>query len=404
MPQEISNISAVLLLYIFIFFKYLFYAVSYFNIQFIMATIMISLLSWINITHDSIPEESKQTAKFIGHTMFISVCFSLLNEMLLFVYSKIFYYGFANTIILFYMGSLIAMSKLATIFKDKITFYFSKSHLGNFILISLNYYYNTYIIAKKYNQKIIKLFKYYFNNYVWTYVGIIAKKFLKINVELSDNQEFNIVKKKFNQQCSNIKQIVIERAVQPYFIKTLQESLLRDPFDQTQNNATHLNLTSYKNSLNNNNIDMSFLSNTNLEDNNDDLDDLDDVDLSDVPDAPANQELDEDNEQEQTVPQKNVSKNPAKGSNKKIAPEKMTRQERRAMLRKKIKNKQMERGGNKNAKQTMKAPGMQKMMETMLKGDNLEKIMKDFPMPNQGTGQSLDANKMKKIIQSLGNK
>lgn len=391
--QEISNISTVLLLYIFVFFKYIFYASSYFSLQFIMGTIMIGLLSWINISHNKITEESRQTGKFIGHTMFINVCFSLFNEAISFIYSKIFYYGFVNTIILVYIVFLIAMSKLTSTFKAKIRSRMSKSNLGNTILNLINYYYNSFIVTKKYNEKIVKVCKYYFNNYIWVYSKIVLSKFIKINNELGDNKEFNSVKKKINDQCSNIKQIVIERAVQPYFIKSLQESLTNDPFDETQNKVRHLKGMSYKNSLLDDSIDMSFLNNTNLVENNDDLDDLDDIDLSNVPDAPTNQDEELD---EETIQQ------PFKNTVKKVAPEKMSRQERRAMLRKKIKNKQMERGGNKNVKQAMKMPGMQKMMDTMLKGDNLEKIMKEFPMGGQnGLGQNLNADKMKKIIQGL---
>lgn len=398
--QEISNISTILLLYIFIFFKYIFYSVNYFNIQFIMATIMIVLISWINISHDNISEESHQTGKFIGHIMFINVCFSLFGEIISFIYSKIFYYGFINSIILIYITSLITMSKLTNTFKEKIQSCLLKSNIGSTILNCLNYYYNTYIITKKYNKKIIDLCKYCFSNYIWIYSKIVLGKFIKINNELGNNKEFNIVKKNFNDKCSNIKQIVIEHAVQPYFIKTLQESLIKDPFDESHNKVRHLKAMSYKNSLLDDSIDMSFLNNTNLAENNDDFDDLDDIDLSNVPDVSVNQ-YNEENNEEINKEKLQTSKNTIN----KAIPDKITRQERRAMLRKKIKNKQTERNGNKNIKQTMKMPDMQKMMDTMLKGDNLEKIMKEFPMSGQngigGLGQKLDTNKMKKIIQNL---
>lgn len=228
--EEISNMSAILLLYLFIFFKYLFYAIKFFDMQFITATLMIVLLSWINMSADKIPDEIKDSGKFMGHIMFISVCFSMFSEIINAIYCIIFRYGFVNTIIILHVFFLVSMSGLINIFKEKIKFYLSKSHLGNMILNGLNYYYNTYIVTKKYNERIMEIIKYYFNNYVWYYTKIIFSKFVKINVELSDNQQFKIVKNKMNNKYESIKQFAVEKMIQPYVMSSIQSALEKDPF------------------------------------------------------------------------------------------------------------------------------------------------------------------------------
>lgn len=162
----------------------------------------------------------------------------------------------------------------------------------------------------------------------------------------------------------------------------------------------------YKNNLFNNDINnMSFLENTNLKDDDDNMDDLDDFDLTAVPVPDVNTK--------KQINEENQTKKKKTNDNKEGSDENLTRNEKRAALRKKVaemkkksRNPQdTSAAAKKNLNNVMKMPGMDKLMETMMKGNNLEKIMKEIPQDKLGVPKSdVDINQMKKLIQSINNK
>ena len=165
-------------------------------------------------------------------------------------------------------------------------------------------------------------------------------------------------------------------------------------------------LKSYKNNPLYTNMNMNFLSNTNIT-NQDNLDDLDEeVDLTNVPEIPKSQIDDaEKMEKEKESPQIHFE------------PKVMTAEERKAALRRKLAEKKTARTGGRSAPQMktqmqanqmqnqmqnlMNMPGMNEMMETMLKGDNLEKIMKQMPMNGM---PNVDPEQMKFFFQTMNKK
>ena len=266
--DELSNIAAVTLLYFFIFVKFLLFSDSYYDLQFWISTFLMAILFWLNKNSEKYTKEVKDFGKFLGHSMFISICFSLICNLFSMIYNFIFYFGFVNTIIIVNIVSMILMSGLVNLFKEQIYKKMSKSIIGSKLLSAMNYYYNTFIVSKKIYEKIGSFIKYLVINYVWVYTKKIINKFLKINSELADNSQSETVKNKFDNKCSNAKNYFIEQVIQPYFIKSFQDALENDPFSVVNlvdnDGSIQISNVPYKNNLPNKNINMSFLSNTNI--------------------------------------------------------------------------------------------------------------------------------------------
>jgi hypothetical protein len=364
----------------------------------------------MNIIGDKLTNELKDIGKFLGHAMFVSVCFSLVCGFISLIYGIIFYFGFVNTMITINIICMLSMSSLVNLFKQELVRYFSKSNIGNKILELLNYYYNTYIISKKYCDKIAIFSKYIFQNYVWMYTKIIFNKFMKINNELCDNKQSIVVKNKLDVKYSNAKNYFVEQIVQPYFIKSFQDALENDPFSLmnplnpsgTDFLINSMDKNQYKNNVSNENMNMntSFLTNNKLNEK-DNLDDLDDneIDLKNVPEVSKKQIEDAEKlEKEITV---HENKKPI-----------LNVEDKRAALRNKMAEKRTARTGGRNPKamqqnmaNIMNMPGMSQMMETMMKGDNLEKLMKQIPQDKLGKHSgAIDPEQMKQLIKSMNKK
>ncbi|XWV26572.1 hypothetical protein QJ857_gp0495 [Tupanvirus soda lake] len=393
MMQELSNMTTIFLMYFFIILKNLLFSNSFFDMQFMASTLLVTLSSTIMFYPERLTNEMKDIGKFLGHAMFISVCFSLVCGFISMIYNILFYFGFVNTIICLNIICMFFMSSMVQMFKQQINDKLSKSNVGNKILNAINYYYNTYIISKKLGKKIMDFSKFVVLNYVWVYCKIVFYKFLKINNELSENTQSQIVKTKLDNKYSGVKNYISEEVIQPFFIKSFQSALESNPF-AVINNIDKDNQKPYKNTLSNQNINMSFLTNTKIN-QNENIDDLDDdLDLSNVPEVPKEQI-------EQTI------------ISEQEKPKVLTTEEKRAALKRKMADKRANRGGaNRNQKSMqnnmanlMNMPGMNEMMETMLKGDNLEKLMKQIPGDKVGMQMpNVDAEQMKQLIRAMNKK
>jgi hypothetical protein len=415
MEQELSNMTTIVFVYILIFLKFLFFSNTYFDLQFFTSSLLIVLLIWINMRTDKLTNEMQDFGKFLSYVMFISICFSLVCGLFSFVYNILFYFGFVNTIIIINTICMFLMSELVPLFKHNLNEKLTKSNIGNKILSMITYYYNTYIVSKKLGQKILDYINFFVIQYVWTWCKFIFSKFIKINEELSNNSQSKIIKTKLNNKYSDAKNYIIEQIVQPFFIESFQNALKNDPFDIMidPNNMPINKQKSYKNNLHNQNINMNFLLNTqvNNKDILDDLDDLDEApDLSSIPAENQNETTDKiidnvtdnvTNNVTDKIPDKMVSKQPT-----------ITAAERKAILKKKIAEKKASRrtGGTslgQRSKQNqitnlMNMPGMNEMMETMLKGDNLEKIMKQMPKDQMDPQmKNIDPEQMKQMKQMI---
>lgn len=423
MEQELSNKTTILLVYIFIFTKYLFFSNSFFDVQFLISTMLVVLLTWMNIVSDKLSNEAKNIGKFLGHSMFLSICFSLVCGFISIIYNIIFYFGFVNTIIIGNIVCMMLMSGLVKLFKEEILLYLTKFTIGNKILDLMNYYYNTYIISKKLYEKTLEFIGYIFKKYIWEYSKIVFRKFMKINNELCDNDQSILVKKKLDNKCSNTKNYVIEQIVQPYFIESFQNALTNNPFLLLNQN----NKNQYKNSLVNQNINMNFLKNNKIESqddiNDNNVDDLDvEPDLSNVLKVSSKQieEAEKLDENKSEIPSLSTSSDDSlmpnkdsensNSSNMSTTPKLSTPEERKEAYRKAMARKKASRNTgsrNQNSMQQnmaniMNIPGMNKMMDTMLQGNNLEKLMKQIPPGTMGgSAPAVSVDQMKQLIGAM---
>lgn len=402
MSRDLSNITTIIMIYFFIFLKYLFFSKSYFDMQFFASSLLIGILVWINMAKNIISDKTKNIGKFMGHSLFISVCFSLVCSFISLIYNIIFFFGFVNTIVMVNIICMLLMSGLTNLFKTNMFEYLTKSNIGNKILDMSNYYYNTYIMPKKYTEKIMNLMRHIAYNYIWVCVKIMFNKFIKINSELSDNNQSENVKNNIDIKLSNAKHYFIEQILQPYFIKSFQDALENDPFmlANSSNNEILINSSAkypYKSITSNKNMYMNFLANSNI-DGNDDIDDLDEIDLKNVPEV-SQKQLEDAEELEKKLIEENKK-------------QEHCNEEKKAILKKKMAEKKALRTGTLNKKHAqqnfaniMNMPVMDQMMDTMLKGDNLEKILKQIPQEKIGKqASSFDPEQMKQLLKSINKK
>jgi hypothetical protein len=301
-------------------------------------------------------------------------------------------------------------------------------------------------------------------NYVYPYGIIILTKLYRLHNELADNNRSGQVKNKLDNKYVGTKSYVVEKFVQPYVVKSFEDAMRNNPFDaqfneqfnnQFNNQFNDLindqindqlndqlsdqlndqlsdqlndqveiqNADSCQDSLSNKGINMSFLSNTTMDDSADSLDDDLDVEVENMPmPEPVNptettQTNSSTSSASQTTAQP-VKSDTIKDSVKESSKEPPVRIDNREMLRRKLAEKTagkkaMRTGviprGNKAAKKNMATmmnmPGMNEMMETMFQGDNLEKIMKQIPQGGLGTKMPpIDPAQMKKVMQAMMNK
>lgn len=405
MVETQINLFPIFTLYVFIIFKYIVIDSGIFNIQFLLSTLMVLLLGTINTVPEKFSQESKDVGKFMGHVFFLSICFSMFSWLVSLVYGMIFYFGFVNTVIFLNIAMMMVVSGTVQLFGDKIINVLSKTWFGSKILDLINYFYNFNIFSKFFYNYVAKYVSIFFKQYLFYWFKIILAYFMVTNYELGDNSRSNIVKNKMSMKCSEAKNKFIEKIAKPYFIKSIESKLSMDPFAQTTNQ--------YKDTLSTNNMEMSLLTSTNGDNGVfDDLDvEVEDVDVDaanaamQMPDITAtNGKLEFGTSGLQDI---------LTGQEPTFIPQ---TSDNKAALRKKLAAKKAQRTGSMsrntknqkvntnlgNAKLHMEMPPMNELIQTMLKGDNLEKMMKQIPpekmnlqMPN------VDPEQMKQLLQSM---
>jgi hypothetical protein len=363
-----------------------------------MSTSFIVIVNWIKLNADKLSDEIKDMGTFLGHMMFISICFSIISSFISFIYGILFYFGFSNTIIFVKIVCVLLMSGLLPKYKEQLNEKLTKSNIGRKILEFINYYYNTYVVSKKIYEKIIEFVKFIIKKYVWVFCKIIFHKFIKINNELSNNSQSKIVKSKLDEKYDNAKKYIIDQVIQPMVMKQFQHVLDSDPFTNINFGKPNSEISpkQYKNTIHTKSINMSSLTNKKTIDS-DNIDDLDEeLDLSNVPEV----------SKEQIEKAEKIDKT-------------QTIQDNRAALKKKMAEKKaMRTSGSKNQKvmnnisnlmnmpemnDLMNMPGMNEMMKNMLKNNNLEKIVKQTPK-NGSDAPSINNDLMNQLMNQLNKK
>lgn len=405
---EISTNATILLMYSVILCRYYYFTSGYFDLQFLIYTGILLFLTWVNYNKNNVTAETIDISKFLAHTLFISLTLSIISSLLSVAYNIMFYFGFVNTIIVSKIILMFSMSGLIKLFGDEIYNYLSSFNLGNKILDGINYYYNTYIVSKNISNQLMQSIKYFLTNYVWVFIKFLYYKFMKIDKELRENSRSANVDKQFTVKCNETKNYFFNEFVKSYISNKVNTSLNKDTFplarfeDELLKNSVPIH---YKNNLHNSNLDMSFLTKTEVNNNLNDLDDLDDeLDLSNVPTVTEENLFTHESEEKKTNNSNTDNSNMVNSNmvnattSNSVEKNKSTPNEKKEALRKKVAEMKAARMGGartmgsqqiqqmqqaqqaqqmqQDLKEMMKMPGMDQMMNIMMQGDNLEKMMK----------------------------
>ena len=314
---------------------------------------------------------------FLKHTILnIGIVYMICNLML-FLYSVLFYFGFSNTVV-------CALMILVTMIIKPVS---TDSLAGKYI----SYAYDKFLLIVTY---VVGIIAYAAMQYVFPLCKKIYADFVIWNDALSLNTRTTMVKNKLSEKYESVKKALIEIVIGRVFA--------------VQNSNRMFDPNAFKNISDSNNIDMSFLKNTTLTSKaveiDDDLDDLDDLDCSDEsPDECLDKCLEEFEKMEKSSSTKESSR---------VTPEDLkakTTEENKVNYKKKLAEKRSLRmRGHAPPKKHMAVPtnqqqSMQNMMQTLLQKNNLEAMMKEFP-PDQFGNPTIDPIKLKKMMDEMSKK
>lgn len=336
-----SKTNSVCLSYLLLLTKYALQD-SFLNFPFIASSLFMLLYSLILTTHIS-----PDNLKFIAHSLFASIVIIFFCDLVALVYNILFYFGFVNTIIFVKFIIILFGSEIPDNIASKLSEYRLFRYITQKVinlcskLVEMFYRYNVHI---------------YVLNYLWNFTKYLFGKLTAIHYQLSDNSRTRLVQNKLIAKYGEMSSHVMSFATQSY-VNTMFSNQEKNPSS---------------------NISMSFLSNTKVEEIDDDLDD----------------------EPTETVAHV-VEPTPE--------PVEMSKDERRAILKKKCAAKRKGLRENKhnpremqanamNMKNMMNTPLMKQMMESMLKDDGLKNMMSQVSSPNQ---MNFDTTQLNEILQGV---
>lgn len=353
-----ENSITLFILYYIIIIKRIILDIEIIDFQLILLNVLSLFILFVTI-NNSISKYVFNICKFIIHIIFIYICFTFIYDIMKLFYSFTFYFGFIKTIIV--INIFIIINGFVNLIINKIYINLSKTYLGNKILNMINDYYNVYIAPKKIGYHLCLIFKnilYYCKQYI--------NRLWKLNVELSNNEQSQNIINYLDNKYQNAKMNMIEMFIKPYFIKLMENMLNND-------------INYYKDILDNDDIYMDDISN---------IDDDLDMDINNISNDNKNENI-------------NIVDEKKKKLKKRILEKKAIRVGDIPRKCKYVNSKSM----NKDLFNLTNMPSMNEMMETMLKSDNIEKIMKQLP-PEKLNMQTpnMDPELMKQLMQSMMNK
>jgi hypothetical protein len=466
-----SNMITIGILYAFIALKSFFFGFDPWNFQLLSVTYLMCFVTAFDILLTKLSPEVMDIFKFIAHFIFVTLIFSIISNIISFMYGTVFYLGFINTIAI----CLFISSGVIGLIKTQLITVLSTSNTGRMILDMVNYCYNLFLLAFNYVYGFILTGKTFLND-LTPYFGVIFNRFYEVHTDLKDNSGSRMIKNKLDDKYSQAKSQFIQKVVQPYFFKSFTSTLNSNLFNQTPTNSSVKFTYSQEIPLNNSSlniskeqsedfknlfkefnkvlvdtkqldkdkiksssmtakqvmnslgpyedvspedINMNFLTNTAINEDDTLDDDLDaDIDSIDIPvnNDLISQEVNTESTTESTTevpekPVKTVSKVTSKPAPK-TAPKQLSAKDKKKLLRQKIAAKKNQRnggivpGGNPSKKDManiLNMPGMEQMVQTMMQGDNLQKLLSEIPPEKIGFDQmpQIDQNQMKQIMQGI---
>lgn len=381
-------------LYSFLFLKYLFvsneYDLSFYNIIISMFTLMIH-----RFMGNKFSEEINDYINFLLHILFISICFSLLTDILSSIYQTIFYFGFTNTMVTVILLLMVAMSEMASNSVGNIHNFLYNFNIGKKIIGTYNYlqkiFYEIY-------DRMVK-WVHYLIEYIWTYTKIIFVKFMEINKKLSDNSRSKKIKINFANKYYNTRDYVLNNMIKSYLINSFQNSM-KNQYKNTISMET-INMNAEGNDYEQPEDLDDDSENTNISsaDKIDFKNSVDDLVQREEPKPPQTLKVEEtENKISETVNDKNQ------------ALPQVTKEDKKATFRKKLQEMKSIRTGmtarnqkmaKNNLSNAMNNPEFKQMMDAMMKGNNLENLMKQIP---KRQNVSINDEYLKKVLEDLGKK
>lgn len=423
-----ENMHIVHLIFIFILGKSLILG-DMFNFQLISSFLLSIIVLTVTKLYHVITETLLDTLKFIGHSLYLSLTISLVLSTIQFIYNIIFYYGFINTIIFVNIITMILMGGAIDSFTTYIYENLSKSAIGRKILQFMNNYYNLYISIKDYLLRLRSFLFHLINKYCWLFAKFGYTQFSAVNKNLSDNIKSRKVKDSIISKYNDSQKLFVKNFVEPAIMKNFQKTLKNSPFSEfilNSNNKNTFHDLNIKKQENNIIIPEMNINEDVIDDLDNELDDektINNYNSSNLTNinVNSNNKLEySSNKSDNPINEVNNTDNKSEnGNNEPIEKKRETvsidKNELRKRLHNKIMSRRTERNGammgkkriemaQNNLMNMMQQPGMDKAIENLLSGNNIDKLMKEIPADQLSKIPGINANQMKKIIGNLTNK
>lgn len=305
----------------------------------------------------TLSEESNHIVRFIAHLTFLSLTISTIWGILATIYSIVFYFGFFKTV----MNTFLIAFLLLGEFIQSASEFLNQYSVGKKIV---EYATRIYDASSGYSDFRFKLLDYALHLYTThgiEYMLIAYDKILDVHDDFGNNNLSRRVADKLSARYDVTKGKLLKDHFQPYFFKLIESSMGACSFENMDND--------YKV-----NTSMSKFENISLDTEVDNF---------------------EDSEDEVQLTQPAVVAVPI--ANTVVAPQPISAEAHRQALRKKIaakKNARMNRNRQMQANMNAKPPNMNKLMESMMTGDNMKKIAEMFPNgkmdPNNLSSQQME--------------
>jgi len=351
--------TSIWALYILYFLNILPYHIIGFPLDAYYVTIATSVIFVSGaLGNHTLSEETTHIVKFIAHLTFLSLTISTVWGILATIYSIVFYFGFFKTV----MNSFLLVFLFLGEFVQFASEFLNQYGVGKKIVEYTSRIYDTLSEYSDFRFKLLDYVLHVYTNYGVEYMLIAYDKILDVHDDFGNNNLSRRVGDKLSARYDVTKGTLLKDHFQPYFFKLIESSMGAYSFENVDND--------YKV-----NTCMSKFEKISLDTEVDNFSDDSDEEVQLTQPAPV------------AVPIANTI----------VAPQPISAEAHRQALRKKIaakKNARMNRNRQMQANMNTKPPNMNKLMETMMTGDNMKKIMETFPNgkmdPNNLSDQQME--------------
>lgn len=410
----------ILLFNIAIITKNLVFSQGFLDFQLTLSSILLCITTWINTS--STDSETKSVAKFFGHITFLSLCFSIICGLISTLFSVLFYFGFANTIIILNIACMVLFSGVTNWMKVTIIKILSEYNIGNKILDLTNHYYDEYFEQKKYHEVITSSLVTLVTEYLCKYSRMLCAQIIRINTKLNDNTQSKIIYEQICDRLNYLKLCIISKILKSLFQGVPDMNMDFDIDCQYKNRTQNdiMEMSFLQNAETNSKMQNAIMNMNFLQNANDDLDEDDDI-FGEMNNRITNVEIKDETKNNSKDGIKNspedgvkYSSNNGTANNSKddvndsskdtLKNTSKPAEQNHTKLKNKMKEKKINRTkkNQRTENNLFDKEKMDQVFNMMMKGDNFGKIMKEMQTSNQTP--NIDQEKIKQLIQSMNRK